>query len=173
MLRRSEKEAEFAAFYRSEYSHVFRAVYGYCGHREIAMDATQQAFERALVRWSRLRKQPWAGGWVMTTALNCCKRHLRKESREASTASVAVAESATTGDWQEIELVDALRTLSPRRRQAILLFYFGDLPIPAISESMGISEGAVRAHLAQGREILRKGYFRTERERRARQRPGR
>lgn len=109
----------------------------------------------------------------MTTALNCCKRHLRKESREeASPAAVAVAENATTVDWENIDLVDALRTLSPRRRQAVLLFYFGDLPIPAISESMGISEGAVRAHLAQGREILRKGYFRNERERRARERPG-
>lgn len=47
-----------------------------------------------------------------------------------------------------------LRDLPLRRKQAIILFYFADLPIAVIAELMHISEGAVKAHLSAGREAL-------------------
>ena len=57
-------DPEFEALYRREFLAVFRTVYLLAGTREVAEDATQEAFARALERWSRLRGQTWAGGWV-------------------------------------------------------------------------------------------------------------
>ena len=50
----------FEDFYESEHDHVFRATLAFCGDREVARDATQEAFARAYSRWRRLRKHDWA-----------------------------------------------------------------------------------------------------------------
>jgi RNA polymerase sigma-70 factor, ECF subfamily len=124
-------------------------------HRgDVAEDATQEAFERAYARWNRLRKKEWRGGWVMTTAMNLAKRRLKRagvEQREtAETVTLPAGEGA-----ERIDVVSAIRALPFRQRQATILYYWADLPVAAIAELMGLSEGAVRAHLAHARRALR------------------
>lgn len=63
----------FDEFCEAEYASVYRAAFAFTGDREVALDATQEAFSRAFARWNRLSRAQWAGGWVMTTALNLCR----------------------------------------------------------------------------------------------------
>ena len=126
-----------------------------CGDRDAAADATQEAFKRAYVRWARLRREPWVGGWVMTTAMNLCKRELKQRLRPNPLAQPeAPPREAATAD--RVDVLAALHMLPFRQRQATVLFYWADLPTPAIAQLMGLSEGAVRAHLAHARTTLRK-----------------
>ena len=145
---------DYEAFYRSEFDDVFRGCILMSGSREVALDATQEAFTRAFVRWRRLRGHDWAGGWVMTTALNLCRRR----SRDPVPAGPAIEPGTTNrgpgGD--RIDLQRALSALPPRRRQAAILHYLGDLPIAAVAELMQISEGAVKSHLHAARTALRR-----------------
>lgn len=55
-----------------------------------------------------------------------------------------------------LDVVAALGRLPFRQRQAVVLFYWSDLPTAAIAELMEISESAVRAHLTHARNSLRK-----------------
>jgi len=71
-------DSAFESFYISEAKAVFTAVYMMCRDRQLAEDATQEAFARALERWDRLGQQEWAAGWVVTTALNVARRNLRR-----------------------------------------------------------------------------------------------
>jgi RNA polymerase sigma-70 factor, ECF subfamily len=144
---------EFEDFYLREYQQVFRATYLLVGSREGAQDATQEAFKRAFVRWGRLRKQPWVGGWVMTTALNLCKRQLQDANRDLSPASKRP--DLISAPSVRVDVVNALRKLPHRQQQATVLYYVGDLPLPVIADLMGITEGAVKAHLAHARKSLR------------------
>jgi RNA polymerase sigma-70 factor (ECF subfamily) len=145
----------FEEFYGSEYSSVFRAVSFAMGDSEEARDATQEAFRRAFVRWRRLSRHDWAGGWVMTTALNVGRRMRRNDAREKSTDIPDYPVPALALE-DHVDLLDAVRTLPFRQRQAIVLFYLADLPLPVIADFMRISQGAVKAHLAQARTSLRR-----------------
>ena len=49
----------------------------------------------------------------------------------------------------------AVSTLPPKYREALILFYFHDMDIPAAAQSFGLPEGTVKARLFRGREILR------------------
>lgn len=146
---------DFEAFCRSEYEHVFRGACLATGDPEIASDATQEAFKRAFVRWRRLSKEPWVGGWVMTTALNLCRRELRSrsQSRKRLAFGDAVDTREPTGD--RVDVLKALAALPFRQRQAVILYYWGDLSTSVVAQLMGLSEGAVRAHLAHARKRLR------------------
>lgn len=140
----------FEDFCRAEYGTVFRATLAFSGSREIAQDSTQEAFARAFARWRRLSTQPWAGGWVMTTALNLCRRALRRMPEANATPSPA----APVDSDLQIDVLDALRDLPLRQRQAILLYYLADLPVAAVAELMNASEGSVKTHLSRARRTL-------------------
>lgn len=141
----------FEDFYAAEYERVFSSAYAFCRDREAALDATQEAFARAFARWRRLDKEEWAGAWVTTTALNLLRRSLKRDRRSASPTQDAPATPTAT-----IDLVEVLRTLPTRQRQAATLFYVADLPVTVVARSMGLSEGAVKSHLSRARDALRK-----------------
>lgn len=145
-------DPSFEDFYRSEYAKVFRGALAFCGRPEVARESTQEAFARAFARYKRLSHAPWAGGWVMTTAMNLCRRALKDRDTEPTTEPSSVS----TGSEVRLDVTRALATLPYRQRQAAVLFYIGDLALPAVAESMGLSEGAVRSHLARARSSLRK-----------------
>jgi RNA polymerase sigma-70 factor, ECF subfamily len=146
---------DFQAFFQSEFDDVFRGCFLMTGSREVALDATQEAFTRAYVHWRRLRRQPWAGGWVMTTALNVCRRRARDPLPVGARHEKAASAAATPGP-DRIDIQRALQSLPARQRQAAILHYLGDLPIVSVAELMQISEGAVKAHLFEARKSLRR-----------------
>lgn len=48
----------------------------------------------------------------------------------------------------------ALRSLSPRQRACVVLRYFDDLTVPAISRELGIAEGTVKRYLSDALDSL-------------------
>ncbi len=146
--------ASFEDFYGNEFPLVFRAALLLAGDRAVAEDATQEAFKRAYVRWGRLNRTDWAGGWVMTTALNICRRSLRKG--RPGPPMPGFHESHEGDSAGRVDLVRGLQALPPRQRQAVILYYLGDLHVAAVAELMNVNEGTVKAHLAQAREALRR-----------------
>jgi RNA polymerase sigma-70 factor, ECF subfamily len=138
----------FQALYERELPHVVRAVFLVSGDPQLAEDAAQEAFARALVRWRRIGSQPWIGGWVTTTALNVARRQLRRRP-------VPTSEEGTPLD--EAELVDlrgAMRRLPARQQEAVALHYLLDLPVAETAAVMGCDEGTVKTHLARARRTL-------------------
>jgi RNA polymerase sigma-70 factor (ECF subfamily) len=144
---------KFEDFYRAEFPQVFRTVCLALGDEEAARDLTQEAFKRAFARWRRLANESWAGGWVTTTALNLSRKH-----RSSPRHSPIAADGGRTRDTDlgaRVDVARALQQLPLRQRQVVVLFYIRDFSVPVIAQVMSISEGTVKAHLAQGRTALR------------------
>lgn len=125
---------------------------------EAAVDeAVQDAFIRAYARWRRIRAYDAPAAWVRRVAIN--RLHDGRRSR-------ARRERAERAAWEQggnVEsvirprtgtMVDMIDTLAPRQRLAMALFYVEDLSVREIARSMHLSEGAVKAHLSQGRSNL-------------------
>ena len=49
----------------------------------------------------------------------------------------------------------AVLTLPDKYRDALTLFYFHDMDVPAAARSLGLPEGTIKARLFRGRELLR------------------
>lgn len=139
----------FEDFYAHEFQRVYRAVWLMSGDEQAVADATQEAFARAFARWRRLADKEWAAGWVITTATNILRRR-RPPSPAADVDAEVEAPAAAAVDLQR-----ALRRIPARQRKAIVLYYVGDLSVHSVAELMGVSDGTVKAHLAQGRDTLR------------------
>jgi RNA polymerase sigma-70 factor, ECF subfamily len=55
---------------------------------------------------------------------------------------------------EAVALLEALRTLPMRQRQAIVLHHLVDLPIEEVARTLGTRPGAVKSLLARGRRAL-------------------
>ncbi len=89
----------------------------------------------------------------MTTAMNLCKAALRRKPFLITERGSVCAQDPPTAD--RLDVLGALRQLAPRQRTAVILHYLGDLPLPEVARLMNVSEGTVKAHLAQARTRLR------------------
>jgi RNA polymerase sigma-70 factor (ECF subfamily) len=142
-------DPSFTELYEREFPAVFRAAYLMSGDRGLAEEATQEAFARALARWGRLRSQPWAGGWVTTTALNTARRHMRRR-RPATITNDPHGEDDTT----RLDVHAAIRLLPARQQEVVVLHYLLDLPVADTAAVMGCDQGTVKTHLWRARAAL-------------------
>jgi RNA polymerase sigma-70 factor, ECF subfamily len=143
----------FEVFYRGEAGSVLRLCFLATLNREAAADATQEAMARAWKYWAEI-SAPNPRAWVRTVALNLCRSRWRQIAREARLLPRMYTLDEAPAVFPNHELYAALRRLPPRQREAIALHYFADLPIAECARTMSLSVGAVKSHLARGRERL-------------------
>jgi RNA polymerase sigma-70 factor (ECF subfamily) len=81
-------------------------------------------------------------------------------TRRSSRRRVVERKAATTETWDlpafQPEVRAAVERLSVQQRAVVLLTYWADLDPSSIADLLGISDGAVRRHLARARHKLRK-----------------
>jgi RNA polymerase sigma-70 factor (ECF subfamily) len=147
---------EFDEFYESHFDKVARALTLAGGDREVAHDATQEAFARALRQWRKVREMDRPDGWVYVVAMNQLRDHWRRTERRRGRAphSEFVADD-TSAVATRISVRDAIATLPTRQREAVVLRYLADLSLSDIAEAMGCAVGTVKATLHQAMASMR------------------
>lgn len=126
-----------------------RMAYLICGRSDIAEDLVQDAFVASAQRWSSVEKPL---PYLRTAVTNRCRDWLRRQKLDRRLASEV--ESAT---FQEPdELWDALAHLDSRRRIAVVLRFYEDLPDAEIAAVLKCGQSTVRSLIHRGLKDLRK-----------------
>ncbi len=130
--------------------------------RNAAEDLVQEAFIRLARSAHRIRDASKAAPYLRSIVLNLARdnnrrglvslrHHLPLDDRQVSTED----EISLREDQQEV--IDALRDLPLRQRNALVLRYYEELGIDEIAEAMGISRNSVKTHLTRGLAALERG----------------
>lgn len=90
--------------------------------------------------------------YLRTTVVNRCRRELRRRGR---LRSLDAADLRPHLDESHIELLDAVLGLTRRRRTAVLLRYYLDLPVGGIAELMGCAPSTVSSLLHRAMKDLK------------------
>jgi RNA polymerase sigma-70 factor, ECF subfamily len=156
-----------AAFVEQHLKRVFVLVYRVVGNVADAQDLTQEVFIKALQREEQLRDSAKATQWLSRIATNHALDFLRRRGRAPQTALEDTPEisDASRGSNPERLLLsaeshqifqDALQTLSPRERLALVMRDVEGQPAEAVASAMGCSKATVRSHIANARVKFRK-----------------
>lgn len=132
-------------------------------NRDDAEDVCQDAFLTAFKRLGQCRDSSRFRAWLLRIVRNRAHNFRRYYTRHvavdiaASTEVPARSDPAREAEKAELRevLMNALRGLSERQREVVLLFDMEGWSHQDISASLGISEGASRAALFKGRSQLR------------------
>jgi RNA polymerase sigma-70 factor (ECF subfamily) len=153
----TEQDADFDGWYVQAYPRVRAAVTLAVGDADLAEEATAEAFARALVHWSKVKRASSSHAWVYTVAMNQVRSTLRRRGverrwlrRHANEPVVHQAAPVEPDDplWR------AVGQLPRRARTAVALRYVADLSEAEVAEAMGIARGTVAATLHQARKRL-------------------
>jgi RNA polymerase sigma-70 factor (sigma-E family) len=142
------------ALFREHAVGLTRLAVAMLGDRPAAEDVVQEAFCGLYRRWSHLSDPAKSLPYVRSAVLNGCRSVIRRRSRQdgrttAEPAAASAEYDALVGE-EHRAVLQAVRALPRRQREALMLRYFADLDPPEIARAMGISPGTVKSTLSRG-----------------------
>ena len=139
----------FEDWYREQYRRVFASVLLVSGDRAAVADAVDEAFARALERWSRVRAMGSPVGWTFVVARNQLRRAARRHARERA------RESGDVGTVDvDVALWTTVASLPKREREVVALRYVAGLTEREVAATLGIAPGTVARTLHDARAHL-------------------
>jgi RNA polymerase sigma factor (sigma-70 family) len=151
-------DADLDTFCVQEWPRLVGALSLYTGDAEVAQELAQETIARVCYRWDQIRELEAPGAWAHRVAINLAHSHFRRAKRgralERRAASVAAAPD-------RVDLATALSIraevarLPHRQRAALVLRYYGDLPVRTVAEILRCSENTVKTLTARAIAQLR------------------
>ena len=169
-------QAAFLDLYDRYRQPVFRFAYRLLGSVEIAEDVTHDCFLSLIRKPENFRPERASlKTYLFAAARNLSLKHFRDQGREAGMDEVTQEpESPRRGPLRRLldeELAahvrDAVLSLPPLQREALVLFEYEELSLNEVAEIAGTDVGAIKARLYRAREGLRRflrPYFESNQE---------
>jgi RNA polymerase sigma-70 factor (ECF subfamily) len=147
----------FDEFYSIHYDDLARTLTIALHDRSAAEEAAQEALTRALRRWRHVRTLDRPAAWLYVVAMNHVRDRWRREHREPrwDTKLDTSTSDPSGGVTTALSVREAITTLPPRQREAVVLRYLADLSLTDVAEAMGCAVGTVKATLHEALGSLR------------------
>ncbi len=150
-----------ADLYQSHWSGLVRLAALLTRDASVAEEIVQDAFVALHRRWSALAVPLAATGYLRTSVVNGARSALRHRGvaeryRQPGPPEPAGPEELALRSTQDAAVLEALRTLSRRQQEVLVLRYYADLSEAEIAQALGLTRGAVKSHAHRGIAALRK-----------------
>jgi len=139
----------FEDWYPDAHGRVLATLLLVTGNLDIASDATDEAFCRALARWRTVSRTASPLAWTIRVAINVARRRARRANLEARllrrhpTPGVVPAPAG--------EAWEAIKDLPDRQRQVLVLRYVANLSENEIARTLGVSRSSISTSLTAAR----------------------
>ena len=137
---------------------LLRLCFAYLHDRHLAEDAVQETFLKALRALDTFRGEASEKTWLSRIAVNQC-RDMRKSGWMRHTDRRVTPDMLPEPSEQPSEKDDALTlavmALPIRLREAVLLYYFQDMTVNEIAQTLRVTQQAVSSRLMRARKRLR------------------
>ena len=133
---------------------ILRLSYTYLKSTDDAQDICQTVFLKLLQKPREFASPEHEKAWIIRTAANLCKDHLKSHWRRTTVALEAAAAVPAPAE-EEGGLLAAVNLLPPKYRAVIYLFYYEGYQAAEIGQILGIPTATVHTRLARGRTKLK------------------
>ena len=128
-----------------------------CGNKDDADDLAQDALVKAYLSLAGYRDEGKFRSWLFKIAHNTFLNHKAgcRTMDSIDEARTFIGGTAADSNFEHQDLYLALRTLPPKERSAITLFYLNGYSIKEIAAITDSSQDAVKQQLSRGRDKLK------------------
>ena len=128
-----------------------------CGKKDDADDLAQDALVKAYLSLAGYQNKGKFRSWLFKIAYNTFLSHKAgcRTMGSIDEARTLIGGTEADSSFEHQDLYLALRTLPPKERSAITLFYLNGYSIKEIATITEATEGAVKQQLSRGRDKLK------------------
>jgi RNA polymerase sigma-70 factor (ECF subfamily) len=128
-----------------------------CGNKGDADDLAQDTLVKAYLSLAGYQDKGKFRSWLFKIAYNTFLNHKAgcRTMESIDEARTLVGRNEADSSFEHQDLYLALRTLPPKERSAITLYYLNGYSIKEIAAITDASEGAVKQQLSRGRDKLK------------------
>lgn len=135
---------------------VLRVAYTWTNSIHDAQDICQIVLLKLLTSPRRFDEERLERAWVLRVTVNCCKDFRKSAWQRRRVPLEDVGEAAVyMPEPGESPVLEAVRTLPEKYRQAIYLRYYEEYAVEEIAEWMGCTPRQVSTYLYRGKAKLR------------------
>ena len=155
---REGSEREYVEYVTARLPSLRRLAYSLCGDEYQADDLVQEAITKLYLSWAKSSRAESLDAYVRVILVRVFLDSQRKGWWRVRLSGTAPDVRRTVDQPAEDrhELHAALAKVPPRQRAVLVLRYLHDLPVQAVAEVLGCSEGTVKSQTSHGLKALRR-----------------
>lgn len=154
-------ESTFELIYRKYYDKVFAIARGVLIDSDEAADAVQEIFTLVYRHLKRFDRRSKFSTWLFRIAVNRSIQEARKHrfrNKPLELTEAMSKEAPVEAEDMDPKVQTTLAKLAPQDRALLTLFYWEDLNLNEIADSIGCNVNAAKTRLYRARERFRAVY---------------
>lgn len=149
------KEQKVEQVLLENYDVYYRLAYSYVKNEADAGDIVQNGAYRAIKSSSNMKKEEYASTWVYRIMLNEIFRFYGSQKAEVIPLEELPVESGKEDKYEDIDLQQAIDSLSKEDKAVIELRYFEDRKIEEIADILGENVNTIKSRLYRSMKKLK------------------
>jgi len=146
----------FGELCRRYYAAMAAIAYAVLSDHQLAEDAAQESFARALVRIKSLKERAKFAPWLAAICRNVAKDMIATKAKQNSTKKISQVAEAGNSDENDRAIRRAIEQLPNAAKELIVLRYYNNLSYEQIASILGISRAAINGRLARAKRKIEK-----------------
>jgi len=146
----------FETLVKNESEKLYKTAFLYVRNKEDSLDVLQETIYKAFVSIEQVKQPEFFNTWLtkilIRTAYDLLKK--RKKTVDEQLLDSYLDESSPNVEGK-LDLTNAISTLNQNYQTVIILFYYHDLPIRCIADTMGKPESTVKTYLRRAKIELK------------------
>ena len=156
LVRKSKKgnNLAFSILIKSYEKDLYKVAIAMTKNDDDALDCIQEAILQAYISIKDLRQDEYFKTWLIKILINKCNALLKK-NKKILNLDVSIAENDKVEQSEKLELKDSINNLDSDLKIIVILYYYEDMSIKDISESLNIPQGTIKSRLSRARSKLK------------------
>ena len=156
LVRKSKKgnNLAFSTLIKSYEKDLYKVAIAMTKNDDDALDCIQEAILQAYISIKDLRQDEYFKTWLIKILINKCNALLKK-NKKILNLDVSIAENDKVEQSDRLELKDSINNLDSNLKIIVILYYYEDMSIKDISESLNIPQGTIKSRLSRARSKLK------------------
>lgn len=147
----------FEELLKIESEKLYKIAFLHMQNKEDALDVIQEATCKAYLSITQLKEPAYFSTWFVKILIRTAYRELECKKKSIALPEETITYILESNQKQEptLDLSETLSTLKSEYKNAILLFYYYDLPIHTIANSMGKPPSTIKTYLRRAKLELK------------------
>ncbi|MGL4911585.1 MAG: sigma-70 family RNA polymerase sigma factor [Romboutsia sp.] len=156
LVKKAKKDNKlaFSTLIKHYESDLYRVAIAITKDEDDALDCIQETIVQVYISIRNLKNNEYFKTWLIKILINKCNELIKKNKRILELKKADI-QNLYEPEKQDLDIKESIDRLDDELKILLILYYYQDMSVKDISESLEIPKGTVKSRLSRARSKLR------------------